>query len=223
MSRFVHSFSARKKYKQCPDLFHKDRVLRLYPFVQGPEAKRGDDVHRHLAGFIGKAITIPEKYREQLMPVATAAKNRPGKKYVEQKLGLRKDGSACGYFDEKVYTRCIVDYLCIDGEVAYVWDWKTGKDGYPDVDQLVENAVAVFAHHPQVKVVKALLVFVDHGTTADAEFDREYLSDYLDQVLGECAEIDEVMEAGEYGLTPGPLCPWCPVTDCKFWSPPRKK
>ncbi len=224
MSTFVHSFSARKKFRQCPDLFHKDRVQRLYPFVQGPEAKRGDAVHAALAGFIGRSIIIHDSMAE-LRPIAEAAKKRPGRKLVEQRLGIRKDGTACDYFADDVYSRGIIDYLNLwpDGATASVWDWKTGKDSYPDIDQLVDNAICVFAHYPTVDYIKAALVFVDHGTIVPAEFSREYLADYQDQVLAECAEIDVAMERGVFPLQKGPLCPWCPVTDCKNWSPPRKK
>lgn len=224
MSRFVHSFSATKKFKQCADLFHKDRVLRLYPFVQGEAAKRGDAVHLAMANFISRSILMPPEL-EGLLELAKAVKAAPGKKFVEQKLGVTKDFRPCEYFDDEVYSRCVIDYLRIEpcGTVAVVLDWKTGKDSYPDVDQLLENAVTVFAHYPEVQRIKARLVFVDHDTSVPAEFDREYLSDYQDQMMADCAEIDLAMANEDYPLKKGPLCPWCPVTDCPNWTPPRKK
>jgi hypothetical protein len=541
VSKFVHSFSATKKYKQCPDLFYKDRVLRLYPFVQGEAAKRGDAVHLAMANFIGRSILMPPEL-EWLLELAKAVKAMPGKKYVEQKLGVTKDFRPCEYFDDAVYSRCVIDLLRIEpcGTIAHCLDWKglaldtliptpsgfttmgevqvgdavfdldgaackvtgksqiknlpcyrvtfvdgtqvvcdeehlwrrsdgqvvltpelgstnassipvskalqtqeaelpvapytlglwladgkhtsgeickpypevwdnvaadgytlshsyasakvdtrtvyglhgalrnagllgnkhipgvylrasvtqrlallrglmdgdgcinktrgqmnltsidrgfaeqvahlirtlgvrakvhtvrktgfgktveayevtcrtqpgwnimsiahkrnaemeavaarkladhphrvqsvelidsvptqcikvdsptstflctdkyipthnTGKDSYPDVDQLLENAVAVFAHYPDVQRVKARLVFVDHDTSVPAEFDREYLEDYQDQIMADCAEIDLALLNEDFPRKKSPLCPWCPVTDCPNWSPPRKK
>lgn len=224
MKKFVHSFSATKKFLQCPRIFYEDRVLRKFPFVKGAAAIRGDEIHLALANFIGKSIVIPEQYRELLEGVARAAKAKPGKKLVEYKVGVRKDFSPCGFFDEGVYTRCIIDYVNIspDGETVTVIDWKTGKDGYPDVDQLRDNAVVLFAHYPKAQVVKGLLAFLDHDTNAPAEFHRDYLSDYQDQVMEICSEIDLALVNKDFPYQPGPLCPWCPKTDCKHWSPPRK-
>lgn len=223
--RFVHSFSATKKFKQCPRIFYEDRVLRKFPFVKGEAAIRGDEVHAALANFIGKSIMIPEQYRDLLLDYATSLKQRPGKKFVEIKLGVRKDFTPCGYFDDDVYLRVIIDYCNVspDGTEILVVDHKTGKDGYPDVDQLRDNAVVLFAHYPKAQIVKGLLAFLDHDTNAPAEFHRDYLEDYQDQVLQDCSEIDLALLEQDFPYQPGPLCPWCPKTDCKHWSPPKKK
>lgn len=542
---FVHSFSATKKFKQCRRIFHEDRVLRKYPFVQGESAKRGDAVHLALSNFIGRSIVLPAEWKAELEDYAKALKGRAGVKKVEMRLGIRKDFTPCDYFDKDVYARCIIDYfnlntagdtvllvdhkglaldtllptpdgfttmggvavgdyllggngkparvtlksdvkntrcyrvtfqsgasvvcdeehlwnvvsggeiltvpveklhqhrsipvtapiapgthvalpvtpytlglwlsdgrsmggeICkpypevwqnvadegwelgadssragrattrvvlglvgslraagvlnnkhipdayfrapledrlalmrglIDGDGsinrhrrqyvfsncnerlakdvahlartlgipsrvhpqlttgfgktvrvyqttftakapyelctikhkkealhAIVWPERTqlvrnavtrveeipsvptqcvsvdspdrtylctdhyipthntGKDGYPDVDQLLDNAVIVFAHYPEVERIKGVLAFVDHGTNVNAEFDREYLEDYQNQLMEDWSEIDIALETQEFPYGPGPLCPWCPKTDCPHWSPPRKK
>lgn len=225
VKKFVHSFSATKKFKQCRRIFHLDRVERRFPFVKGEAAKRGDEIHDALANFIGKSIVIPKKHRELLQEYAVALKSRPGKKHVETKLGVRKDFTPCGYFDADVYMRVIIDYVNVspDGLKILVVDHKTGKDGYPDVDQLRDNAVVLFAHFPEAEEVHGLLAFLDHDTNAPAEFHREFLEDYQNQVLEDCAEIDVALATGDFPPTKGPLCPWCPHTKCEFWSPPPNR
>lgn len=225
VKKFVHSFSATKKFKQCRRIFHLDRVERRFPFIKGEAAKRGDEVHSALANFIGKSIVIPKKWQDLLLDYAKALKARAGKKHVEIKLGVRKDFTPCGYFDSDVYMRVIIDYVneAPDGESLLVVDHKTGKDGYPDVDQLRDNAVVLFAHYPKAEEINGLLTFLDHDTSATAEFHRDFLEDYQNQVLEDCAEIDTALAKGEFPPSRGPLCPWCPHTECEFWSPPRNK
>ena len=53
--------------------------------------------------------------------------------------------------------RGIADLLIVDEEslTAWVVDYKTGKDKYPDKEQLTLMSLMVFAHFPIIRVVKS--------------------------------------------------------------------
>lgn len=219
---FVHSYSAGKQFEQCHFRFYQDRVLRKYPFVQGPEAKEGDEIHSAFEKYFKYELDFPKKHAE-FQIIAERLKRKHGETQVESKWGLRKDFSPCGYFDNDVYYRYRNDYLRVMDNKAVLIDWKTGKAGYPDIDQLVEGAICVFQHYPDVENITAALMFIRHNVTELRTYERQYLDDYVDAMAYKYAEVDAVMKRGVYEKQQGPLCPWCPVTDCEFWSEPKKK
>lgn len=219
---FVHSYSAGKMFEQCPHRFHEDRVLRRFPFVQGPEAKEGDEIHKAFELNIARNKPFARKYKD-MEAIAQAAKDKPGVKLVEAKWGLTKQFKPCGYFDDKAYYRYKNDYIAIDKSKAVLLDWKTGKDSYPDIEQLVEGAVCAFQHFPEIETVEAALVFVKAGTIQRRTYVREDLDDYIDAMAWKYGEIDAALKANDYPKTPTALCPWCPVTECEFWKPKPNK
>lgn len=225
MGKFVHSFSAKKKFLQCNHLFFRDRINREFPFVQGPEAAEGDRKHKLLANAI-RLKTVIRGDDAWMMDLVKGLRALGGNLHAEIRLAMTKSGEECEYFSDDAYYRGILDVLQIDedGETARVIDWKDGKDGFPDVDQLVENAILVFICRPEVQFVKASLRFLSTGKVEQLEFSREYLPDYLDALLGELHEIDEAIRLHDDHKTKGPLCPWCPVgAQCEFWTPPKPK
>lgn len=221
---FVHSYSAGKIYDQCPYRFEQDRVLRRFPFVQSEAAAEGDRIHDALAQNTEHGAPLPEKYK-WLQPIADAVARRPGAKLVEQKWGLTKMFTPTGYFDDDVYYRYRNDYVNVgpDGTTAVLIDYKTGSDKYPDTEQLVEGAVTVMVHMPKVLVVASALVFTKTGRVLPVTYTREHLDDYCAAMAAKYARIDAAIAVGEYPKTPGPLCPWCPVTECEFWRPPPQR
>lgn len=222
---FVHSFSAKKVFNQCPEKFHQDRVLRRFPFVQGPEAKEGDRLHRLLAEAFNRKALITGEDGKLLTPIVNKLRRSGDTLKAEIKFGIDKRGEACGYFGADVYYRVIVDLLRVskDGSEAWIYDWKFGKDNYPDTDQLVENAICVFAAMPDVQTIHAKLVWPKTGKVESLSFSREYLDEYKEDLFGELSSIDAVMVDGLYSKIPGPLCPWCPIEECEFWRPKPNK
>lgn len=222
---FVHSYSAGKMFDQCPHRFHQDRVLRRFPFVQGPEAAEGDRIHNALAENIGDGVPLPEQYR-WLKLIADAAARRPGTRLVEQKWALTKAFEPTGYFDGDAYYRYRNDYACIspDGKSAALVDWKSGKDKYPDVEQLVEGAVVLMQHYPEITTVGSALVFVKTGKVVPERYSRSSLDSYIETMAAKYAAIDAALAGGVFPKKPSALCPWCPVEECEFWKPkPEKK
>jgi hypothetical protein len=61
-----------------------------------------------------------------------------------------------------VWVRGIADLIIIDDEnlTAWVADWKTGNNKYPDRDQLVLMSIMVFAHFPHIRRVNSALMFI---------------------------------------------------------------
>ena len=143
-------------------------------------------------------------------------KNKQGEKLCELKLGITEDLEPCGFYDENVWFRGIADLIILDGDLAWVIDYKTGKSSkYADKGQLELMAMSVFKHYPQVKTVRAGLVFVisnDLVKSTYTEYDKpklweKWLAKYKQM---ETAAIEEVWNAKPNGLCRR----HCPIIEC---------
>jgi hypothetical protein len=77
-------------------------------------------------------------------------------------MALTIDLNPCGWKDKEVWVRGIADLLIIDDDnlTAWVVDYKTGNNKYPDREQLKLMAMMVFKHFPHIRKVNAALLFV---------------------------------------------------------------
>jgi hypothetical protein len=151
---------------------------------------------------------------------------KQGEKLTEMKLGLRKteDGyEACGFFDKDVWYRGIVDLLILDGDRAWMIDYKTGKNAkYADMKQLDLMAGAIFVKYPELKVIKSGLAYVVSHEFPKKTHERKKLKQYLSVFDDQLDRLDAAMDNGIWNAQTSPLCGWCPVTSCEHWRPRRK-
>jgi hypothetical protein len=158
--KYTWSYSSLDLFKQCPHKYYRLRVKKDVVDPPTEHLSYGLEVHKAAEDFIKHGTPIPEKHAFIREPLELLRK-RNGKHLCEYKLGLTRDLSPCGFFDEDVWWRGVADLLVINGEEARCVDYKTGKSiKYADTDQLELMALAVFRHFPQVKRVKAGLLFV---------------------------------------------------------------
>jgi hypothetical protein len=171
--------------------------------------------HEAAENFVKDDTPIPEKFK-YAESALTNLKNKPGKKLCEYKLGLTEDLEPCGFFDENVWFRGIADLIILDGDTAWVVDYKTGKSArYADKGQLELMALATFKHFPEIKKVKAGLLFViakalikdSYDSTAAPIMWKKWLADY--------ARMEKALETDTWNARPSGLCrQHCAVLDC---------
>jgi hypothetical protein len=159
---------------------------------------------------------VPEAYA-QFKPVVDSLIKKQGRKLPEYKMALTHDLKPCDWFSKEVWVRGIADLLIVDDEglTAWIADYKTGNNKYPDRDQLKLMALMVFAHFPHIrKVNSALLFLVKNDMVKDnmlvEQFDTGWQS-YRERV----AFIEAAVEHNVWNPRKSPLCPWCPCTTCE--------
>ena len=150
--------------------------MRVAKDVKEPETEAilyGKRVHEAAEFYISKGTPLPAPF-EQFRDVLDMLKDMPGDKLCEYKMGLTSDLQACGFFDENVWFRGVADLVVINGEVARVIDYKTGKSSeYADVKQLELMALAIFKHFPKVRKVKAGLAFLVCNDFVKAKYEKK--------------------------------------------------
>ena len=217
--KFTWSFSSLKDYINCPRQYHEVKVLKRFQKFPTPQMTYGNEVHKALEDYVGEGKPLAKNY-ERFKKVLDTLVEIPGTKYPEYKMALDINRQPCEY-GKGYWVRGIADLIIIDGETAFIVDYKTGSNKYPDPKQLKLMALMVFAHFPNVQLVKAGLLFVMHESFTSEEYERssaESLWKYFDPDL---ERLKISYENDQWQANPTPLCGWCPVNTCEFHKQKR--
>ncbi len=217
MIKVTWSHSSLKDYEGCARRYHEVKILKKYPFQETEATRYGTQLHLAAEEHIRDDKPLPPQFAF-IQPTLDALKKKPGRKLAEQKMALDEDLCPVGWFDKKVWVRGIADLLILDDDnlTAWVVDYKTGNNKYPDREQLVLMSLMVFRHYPHIREVKSALLFVvkedmvKHSMSID-EAEAQWWK-YRERV----GRIAASMEADVWNPTRTPLCGWCPVKSCEF-------
>lgn len=212
--KYTWSFSSLKDYINCPRQYQEVKVLKRFHKFPTPQMQYGNEVHKALEDYVSEGKPLAKNY-ERFKPVLDSLTDIPGNKYPEHKMALDINRQPCEYY-KGYWVRGIADLLIVDGETAYVVDYKTGSNKYPDPKQLKLMGLMTFAHFPEVQHVKAGLLFIMHDSFMPEEYNRDSadaLWQYFDPDL---ERLRLSYENDNWVPNPTPLCGWCPVTTCEF-------
>ena len=215
---FTWSFSSLKEYVNCPRQYQELKVLKRYEKKATEQMLYGTAVHKACEDYVGKGIPLAKNYM-RFKPALDALVEIPGTKYPEHEMALTRDKEPCAFKDENRWVRGIVDLLIVDGDQAYIVDYKTGSNRYPDPKQLKLMALMTFAHFPQVNKIKAGLLFVMHESFMDEEYSRDQIPRLWNYFSADLERLNISYENDVWNPNPTPLCGWCPVDTCEFYKP----
>jgi hypothetical protein len=177
----------------------------------------GNQVHKALENYIKDDVPLAENYK-RFQNLMDALKEIPGDFHPELRMALNYDKQACKWSAEDCWARGIVDFLVISDGEAYIVDYKTGSNKYPDVKQLKLMALMVFAHYPEVQSIKAGLAFVMHNSFITEDYTRDQIDDLWNSFLPDLARLTHSYENDAWQANPTKLCPWCPVKSCEHFK-----
>jgi hypothetical protein len=215
--RVKWSHSALKTFEQCARKYHECNVLKLHPYTETEATRYGTQVHKSIELYIRDGKPMPPEHK-QFQPVVDAMLRKPGRKFAEHEMGLTTDLQPCGFKDKNVWVRGIADILIVDDDnfTAWVGDWKTGSNRYPDRDQLVLMSLMVFAHFPHIRKVNSALFFIVKNDMVRMSLKREQVAPFWWKYRERVAKIEACHAADVWNPKQSPLCPWCPCTGCEF-------
>jgi hypothetical protein len=193
--------------------------MRVLKDIVEPETEAilfGKEVHKAAEDYIGKGTPIPEKYKF-IEPVLKVLESMSGEKLVEYKMGLTKDLEACDFFDKDVWFRGVGDLVILDGDIASVIDYKTGKSSkYADTKQLELMALAIFKHFPQIIKVRAGLAFLVCEDFVKANYDAEKAPLFWISWIQETDRLEAAHRTGVWNPKPNFTCKkFCKVLTCE--------
>ena len=212
---FTWSFSALKEYVNCPKQYQELKVLKRYEKQPTEQMLYGTVVHKACEDYVSTGKPLDKNY-QRFKPVLDSLIAIPGTKYPEYEMALTPDKQPCGFRDSGRWVRGIVDLLIVDGDYAFIIDYKTGSNRYPDPKQLKLMALMTFAHFPEVQKIKAGLLFVMHESFMDEEYTRDQIPKLWKYFESDLERLNYSYENDVWQANPTPLCGWCPVKSCEF-------
>ena len=209
---YTWSFSSLKDYLNCPKQYQEIKVLKR--FFKAPTAAMtyGNEAHKAAENYVKDGTPLAKNYLS-FKPVLDVLIETEGEKLPEYRMALDRDGNACEY-GKGYWVRGIVDLMIIDGDTAFIIDYKTGSNKYPEPKQLKLMALMAFAHYPQINRIKAGLLFVVHNSFMTEEYSREDIPQLWDAFYSDLGRMDASYANDVWNPNPSPLCGWCPVNTC---------
>jgi hypothetical protein len=217
MDKIKWSHSGLKDYEGCARRYQEVKVLKNYPFTYTVHTIYGKQVHESAELYVRDGKPLPPEH-EFMKPILDSLLKKEGRKLAEYEMGLREDLSPCDFKADDVWVRGIADLLIIDddGLKAWVIDYKTGNNKYPDKDQLILMSLMVFAHFPHIRQVNSALLFVVKGTAVKHKMTLDEVEFHWWRYRERVAKLAASYANDVWNPNSTPLCGWCPVKSCEF-------
>jgi hypothetical protein len=209
------SYSGLKQFVNCPKQYHEVKVLQNFQPKVTQQMQYGTEVHKALEDYARTCAPLPKFYKK-FKSLVDVLLEIPGDKYIEHKMALTNSKQPCAFDADDYWVRGIADLLIVDGDDAFVIDYKTGSNRYPDPKQLKLMALMVFAHFPDVVRVRGGLLFVVHNSFLPDEYERKRVDQYWADFAPELERLSLCVDTNMWPTNPTGLCRWCPVTTCQF-------
>jgi predicted RecB family nuclease len=232
------SFSRLSVFEQCQARFDYQYVSKRVQDQPNEASAYGDRVHKTLeaigkassqspaAGDAAKAMATTDEEKQTVKrwgPLVDSIMAKPGQKWFEHQMAVDRALQPVGWFDKGVWIRSIADVLVVDGDTAYVLDWKSGKVK-DNPTQLQLFAAMVMWHFPQVQKVKTSFVWLMYDEVTNSHYERRYLDALWRALEPRFTNVQDTIDLGVFKTTPSGLCPWCPAFQiCPDARPPRRK
>jgi CRISPR/Cas system-associated exonuclease Cas4 (RecB family) len=212
---YTWSYSALKEYTNCPKQYQEIKVLKRVNKKTTTQMTYGTEVHKALEDYVRDGTPLLKNY-ERFKPVLDALVDIEGIKYPEYKMALDRNKEPCEFDDPNRWVRGIVDLLIVDGDTAHIVDYKTGSNKYPDAKQLKLMAIMAYAHFPELKYIRAGLLFVMHNSFMPESYERGDIDSLWKYFTPDLERLTVSYENDTWMANPTPLCGWCPVSECEY-------
>lgn len=215
MTQIKWSFSSLKDFITCPKQYNEVKVKRSFVKKVTEQMMYGTEVHKALEDYVRDGTPLAKNY-ERFKPMMDVLKATPGTHYPEYKMALTVDKKQCDFDSPDYWVRGIVDLLVVNDNQAYIVDYKTGSNKYPDPKQLKLMALMTFVHFPDVDYIKGGLLFVAHNSFVSESYERGDILKLWAVFDPDLKRLAYAFVADQWPAKPTPLCGWCPVKTCEF-------
>ena len=215
MTDFTWSYSSLKQYQNCPKQYQEIKVLKNYTVKESEAMIYGKEVHTALEEYVRDNKPLVKNY-QRFKGMVDSLVNIKGDKYVEYEMALRFDKTPCDFHDKDRWVRGIADLVIVDGDCAFIVDYKTGSKKYPDPKQLRLMSLMAFTHFPDIQKIKAGLLFVMHNAFVTEEYHRRDMDKSWGMFEQPLKRLENSYETDVWQPNPTPLCGWCSVDSCEF-------
>lgn len=215
--KLAMSFSRLNTFEQCPAKFDYLYVSKVVKDEMNEASAYGDRVHKALQAY-GEGKLQAEKMtleQKQIIErwggiVDKLLSATKGRVMFEHRMTIDFDKEKVDWFAKDAYIRAIADLLIIDGDTAYCFDYKTGKESDDDTQLKMFAGVVMFVF-PQVQRVKTAYIWLKTNKITTAIYDRVMAMKAWDTIETRINDVYDTVELGFFVTRPSGLCGWCPA------------
>ncbi len=209
------TYTFHRNFDNCPRKAWHINIAKDLPKEDTEQLRWGNQVHSALDRRISRGAALPEameKYEHFCNFGAYMVK-------TELKLGIRANGLPCGFFDDDVYMRGVIDVLIPSWgglDRAVIWDWKTGKKR-EESGELQIHAALLKAKHPEFNRIMGYYVWLQEMQLGKPH-DVSDTQATLERERKTREQVERAFAHGADAFPPrqNPLCGYCPVKSCEF-------
>lgn len=213
--KLSHSYSSIKLYENCPYRYFRQRILKDVVDEGGEASKYGERIHEYLEHRLKSNKLLPQDVAHYEPLCASVEKiANGGQLLIEHELVLTDNLTPTTWWEANAWLRSKLDILVLNGTLANVMDWKTGKRN-ADQFQMQLFAAQVFKHYPEVQVVKTSLVWLKTMEMDTETYHRAQMNELWADVMKRIQRIYTSLEHDNWPMKPSGLCRFCPARhDC---------
>lgn len=216
------SYTSLDSYLTCP---RRHKLVKLTKAVAddppGEHLTHGREVHKAIERALLGLEPLPHKF-QHFWPIVEKCTRAPGEKLVEVKWAVTQSFVPTDYWSPDAWVRGAIDFGNVNGDVATIIDWKTGKPK-PDSDQLRLFAAATFVLKPQVQTVHTGFAWLAHDKLTVETYTRTQLGELWGDFLMSVKRLVAAAQNDDFPPRPSGLCRnYCPVPKrlCEFSGRP---
>lgn len=214
----VFSFTLLKTADSCMYKTYRMYVKKDVPYSETPEMKWGNKVHTAMEHRLG-GKPLPENMR-QWEPIVAAYAERSAK--PEMKLGINRNGRSVGFWGDDVFLRGKIDVTILNGDAAFLPDYKTGSSRYEDSFELEIQALMLKAVYPHLQRIAGYYVWLKENRIGQVHDLSDTRSTWA-KVHNKVETIEDAIATGEWPKNKTPLCGYCPIADCENYFVAKPK
>jgi|GEM_PF-5547566 len=133
---------------------------------------------------------------------------------LEERIAVRRDFSACDYFDDQCFLRGIVDLAVKRNSTVTITDYKTSWRVPPRTEdesslQMAAYALLVFSLFPDVERIDLILDYVRYGIEHRFTVDRDREHEIRERIL---SRIQRIEREDKFEARVSSFCEWCSFT-----------
>jgi hypothetical protein len=216
------SHSRLEDFKNCPRAFAEKQVFKSVQEEKGEATIWGERVHKHFEDYLADGLVLPPEL-QQHSGFLDLLLGREGHLTVEERIALDMRGTPCEFFDDAVWFRGVVDVKIVNKNRAWITDHKTGKQ-HTKFGQLKLFALHTFAAHPEVNQVQCEYYWTQTMSRTGEMYFRDEIPQMWATFLPDLKQYAQAFKEETWQPRQSGLCNgWCPVADCEFWRPKRRK
>ena len=216
------SHSRLEDFKNCPRAFYEKQIAKSVVETKGEATIWGEVVHKHFEDRLTSGVVLPREL-EMHEDFLARLEALPGTLTAEERIALNLQGQPCGFFDADVWYRGVIDVKILDTRHALLIDHKTGKH-HSKFNQLRLFALHTFAKYPTIETIRCEYYWTQTMTKNGESYTRDMIPGLWAGFIPDLKQYAAAFKTDTWQPRQSGLCNgWCPVTDCEFWKPKRKR